>query len=440
MEAEDGRSRSARSNVDKWVGEGCTRCARTCDSLIISCVLRRDIFPFPPPASQNHPRTTRACVSSLRVTTSLEFSNPYARKRLFCCVCLKAHLALPLPWFLGQIMETVFSICVTQLVSLLFSGECSLRDNITCRFPVYPDLGARIPGVFPTSRGEEHPGVVQMHGEFPGVTPWPLELCWEAGDPHSVTSWSMGWPHPAVPCLGAGSAWVTCGTQGWSGSARVGQGMQDLLLPVLGDFQSWATSKQLSKRTPPSLGYGRDRWHRGCGGSAHTAPSPIGQAMAFSCLNWPGLGTSKAPESHCPLCTRDSSAWGMVLPGCDSSPAQLSPKGSHTQPGAVTSQGRVSCPAITTTPQFPVSFQSRVHHSWSDLTAPGHSWPAPEGAQSSLFPQPKNGHGHSSDTELLTFLFQSATAALHSLQHCPSSLLPTAREPKTAVAARCLKA
>lgn len=71
--------------------------------------------------------------------------------------------------------------------------------------------------------------------------------------------------------------------------------MQDVLLPVLGapaspslgDFQSWATSKQLSKRTPPPVGDGRNRWHRGCAGlcpsKTLTVTVPCALTGAWSC-------------------------------------------------------------------------------------------------------------------------------------------------------------
>lgn len=78
--------------------------------------------------------------------------------------------------------------------------------------------------------------------------------------------------------------------------------MQDVLLPVLGapaspslgDFQSWATSKQLSKRTPPPVGDGRNRWHRGCAG---LCPSKT-LTVTVPCA--PGEATDWGMVLHCP--------------------------------------------------------------------------------------------------------------------------------------------
>lgn len=191
-----------------------------------------------------------------------------------------------------------------------------------------------------------------------------------------------------------------------------------------GGFQSWATFKQLSKRTPSPLGDGRDRWHRGFRGSAYT-PSPIGNGLLLPELGFTVL-TSAPPNPliiTVPCAPGESSAWSIVLhtlPVCDTSPALLSPKGSH-RPGAVTNQGHF-LPCHHHSAQFPGLFQPS-----SESTAAG-GIPLPWGTPALLLecPEPslphlKNGHRHSSDTELLTFLFQSATAALHSLQHCPSS-------------------
>lgn len=68
-----------------------------------------------------------------------------------CVAGVKAHLALPLPWLLGQILKTVFSICVTQVVSLLFSGEylCSERQ-LHLQIPCVSKPGCSDPWCFPS--------------------------------------------------------------------------------------------------------------------------------------------------------------------------------------------------------------------------------------------------------------------------------------------------